>query len=160
MSSLSLLLEIFPSKSKLEITKALSNSNGSVERATECLLGSVESENSTKRLKIGLDSWLGVKQPKESKLKKPTVIKGNSKEGKETKLNAFDLLKPPIEVVSAPVAKMIEICTAEAVYDATNGLCTLIENILPKELAATLFLSSVEVCFSSQLCIMRHFTDF
>lgn len=132
-NGLALLTAVFPGTETDVIAHALKQARGDVQGASAILL-------EPPRGKRALDEWLG-REPKRAKPRRaPTLVKGSS-----TQLpSAFDRLVPPVDLPPpAPTLSPLLLTTPAAVHKATDGRCTLIENVLPREDAARLYLSSV-----------------
>lgn len=133
--ALATLSAIFPTHSSETLERYLAASSNSLERATEALLNSRPLGPSTKRRRVGgLDKWLHVAELAAPPQPPPAK--------KEAQRSAFDLLRPPSSTPAAAPAPLppLVLSTPALVSQHTGGLCTLIENVLPKELAARLFL--------------------
>ena len=142
-SKLELLAAVFPDESPDALQSHLKRARDDVQLATNAILSQREGEPASQQSKRsgGLANWLGIVPQKRQRT---LLVKGNLSSSKiaTTSKNAFDVLKPPAPVTStsAPAAlPTLSLTTSEMIRIYTNGLCTLIPNVLPNELAARLF---------------------
>ena len=147
-SKLELLAAVFPDESPDALQSHLKRARDDVQLATNAILSQREGEPASQQSKRsgGLANWLGIVPQKRQRT---LLVKGNLSSSKiaTTSKNAFDVLKPPAPVTStsAPAAlPTLSLTTSEMIRIYTNGLCTLIPNVLPNELAARLFVRLVE----------------
>lgn len=159
--AIELLASIFPSHSATSLSSILSSCGGDLQRATDAILsdvgsaGPTGSSNSKKR--GGLDAWLSKPSIGSSKAitKKqrripeiggdmygPRVVKGTASTSGST-FSILDSLKPAPPLVLPPLPPLI-LNTAEMIELHTGGLCQLVTNVLPKDLASRLFLRMVK----------------
>lgn len=162
--SLQVLVDVFPDELRSELQRVLQASRGNLERATNAILArtnsSTESRPTKRKKTAGLDAWLGTKTAKAAVapsgaafFKAGTGRDVDAAEGDQgsSMKSAFELLAQSSaasrasEVVAPQPAQLppLTLATAEQVAQATNGLCTLVLDVLPKELAARLFLRMV-----------------
>ena len=149
-----LLSAIFPNEQRAELARVLAASSNNLERATNALICRGDAgPRPSKRKKTGLDSWLGnagkdaAGGPSSSaSFFKAGTTRKDDREQVNALKSAFDLLAQgeasnrSSEPAPTPALPPLTLSTPEQVAQATNGLCTLIFNVLPKELAARLFL--------------------
>ncbi|KAL8279811.1 hypothetical protein RQP46_007661 [Phenoliferia psychrophenolica] len=168
-SPLDLLRAVFPSVPISELERVLAASRQSVERATNALLARSDSDaRPSKRQKSsggGLDSWLGTKRAKDGApapagagedrsgagfFKAGTAAKPKKENESSASKSAFEVLaegaSSRASEVVAPAAALppLNLSTPEEVSRATDGHCTLILDVLPRDLAARLFLRMVQ----------------
>lgn len=145
-SSLELLAAVFPDESQESLRAALKRARGNVQLATNSILQLDGEQLSQQSKRSGLSSWLGIVPTQ--KRQRTLLVRGNSSAKiASTSKNAFDVLKPPAPAttISTPTAlPALSLTTPEMIRIHTGGLCTLIPNVLPAELAARLFVRMVE----------------
>lgn len=148
--SLETLSSIFPTHSIQELNRFLKASNFSLERATLAILNGNESlvtaETGKKKRKAsvgGLDNWLGLKKPSTIS----TTTTSREEDNSTTVKSAFSVLRPPPTLATSSTLPPLPplILGTDALIDLhTKGLCTLIPNVLSKELASRLYLRMIK----------------
>lgn len=133
------LSSIFPDHSNGTLARYLAASNGSLERATTAIISNTPlvTSASSKRRKVagGLSHWIT----------RPAVVEAPFVPTAPGKRSALESLRPPADVIATPQAlPPLVLSTPELVVKHTNGLCTLILDVLPKDLATELFLKMIE----------------
>ena len=145
-AKLDLLAAMFQDESAESLRAYLKRARGDVQLATNSILQLDGDPAPQQSKRGGLGSWLGIAPAQ--KRQRTLLVKGNSSaKSATTSKNAFDLLKPPSPVIAAPTTAALPalpLTTSEMIRIHTNGLCTLIPNVLPTELAARLFVRMVE----------------
>jgi hypothetical protein len=159
--SIELLAQIFPFSSATSLSSILSSCGGDLTRATNVLLssesakGGTGSSGSNNKRKVGggLDAWLSggtIGSSNQSKKKRddrekysegPRIVKGTPAPNGS---NAFNSLLPPPPVEASTNRPPLDLETAEMIHLHTGGLCKLVLNVLPKDLASRLFLKMVK----------------
>lgn len=161
--TLSILAQVFPDEPLEALERVLTASRGDIDRATNALLAHHDAQRPTKRSKLagGLDSWLGKKATTNGAspcgwFKEGTTTgkgSGNGKKGGApgAEKSVFELMGRAAALEgasgSAPVAPALPPLTLtrpEQVAKETGGHCTLVLDVLPKELAAQLFLRMLQ----------------
>lgn len=156
------LASIFPTHSRSTLRRILTASQGNLERATLALLDRggdralVGQTNSRKRARPNsegrLQGWLrapvAVTMQREDKGKGKAEMLELSDSDEDLPApadippSAFTKLRapPPASLPSQTALPPLTLATPELVFKHTGGLCTLIPDFLPKELAGRLFL--------------------
>ncbi|KAM0750646.1 hypothetical protein T439DRAFT_325702 [Meredithblackwellia eburnea MCA 4105] len=169
--ALSTLRSMFPSDEETTLLRFLDASRGDLQRATNALLSREGRETKRRKTESGIKGWLSTGSNNRQNSSKPTtnwfkegsfaVASSSAKQqaAAPTKsANAFTTLlsssstlspsktKPETSTIASKAAKLppLLLSTPSQVSQATNGLLTLIPDVLPKELATTLFLSLLE----------------
>lgn len=154
---------LFPSHKRSLLAKYLAASNGNVERAFAAIERGeaiVEADGSRKRQRTkveseGIAGW--VRKEKQAKTEDVLVLSDSDNDKEPLPLpskagkSAFDLLKPskaPV-VTPQPVPTHVNlppltVSSPALVAKHTNGLVTLVEDALPPELAARLYVKMVK----------------
>ncbi|GAA5901989.1 hypothetical protein JCM6882_000161 [Rhodosporidiobolus microsporus] len=171
--ALGTLQALFPLHSAAQLQRYLAGSNGNLERAFLAVERGALEERPTKRPRVkdsggGLDVWLG-KSEGRSRQVEELVLSDSSDEDEPVKADvnivsaskkpfksAYDVLKPSVASYSttAPTATprptsqhvnlpSLVLTSPEMVRQQTNGLVTLVENVLPAGLASRLYVKMV-----------------
>ncbi|GAA5835127.1 hypothetical protein JCM11251_000169 [Rhodosporidiobolus azoricus] len=164
---------LFPTRSSITLRRFLTASNNNVERAFAALERGALDDRPAKRARRkgasgGLDVWLGGRGGSGSKEVEELVLSDSSDEEDKPNVksappptkpfkSAYDLLKPsvasyppstaptPAPLPPTPHVNLppLRLTSAAMIAEHTNGLVTLVENVLPVELASRLYVKTV-----------------